>query len=144
MSEVPITKETEVLNDNDDDQVSCVPVPYHIDRFMSNPDKWPVYFIYLLVQCVLGLALFLTLITNSVGNLTFNALSMVFDYFMPIDKVVILEQEALSNCTLGKSINHWNIGSCVLNLIILILLRIAASIYIYVKNRYAFNVQELQ
>lgn len=143
MSEVPLTKETEVLND--DDEVSCVPVPYHIDRFMSNPDKWPVYFMYLLIQCVLGLALFLTLITNSVGNLTFNAISVVFDYFMPIDRVVIVEQEdLLSNCTLGKSINHWNIGSCVLNLIILILFRIAASIYIYVKNRYAFNVQELQ
>lgn len=142
MSETTITKEAEVLGD--DTEVPCMPIPYYIDRFMSNPDKWPVYFIYLLTQCILGLALVLTLITASLGNLTFNALSVVFDYFMPIDRAVIIEQETLSNCTQGKVLNHWNTGSCVLNLIILILLRIAASVYIYVKNRYAFNVQELQ
>lgn len=101
-----------------------------VDYFLSNPDKWRVYMIYLVLQCVVGIALVITVTVGAVGRLTDNTLSRAAGF--PIS-------EPLSNNTTTcdkKETRFFNLGSHVFVLIMLILIRLSAPIYVYLKKKY--------
>jgi len=109
---------------------------YHVDYFLSNPNRWNVYFIALLIQCMVGIGLVIGVIVNALGRLTFNVVFWIFAYYLPAE----INPELVSNNTCDKKeATYINIGSPVFALVVLALLRILAPIYVYFKNKYFFS-----
>lgn len=128
-------------NDNIDEYELCRNICGYIDILLSDTNRWRNTFIYLCLQCLISLCLFITLITNALGYVVFFTIQRTIDYFSTVNDTQWKDNNSNNNITTCQMFRFFGTGNIVMSILLLLLLHLSSYIYVYLKKHYSFDTE---